>query len=301
MALGLLLLCEVPQMTDKKEHRFPTSIDELVKFIATSVQNHFEKSGQRMDGSLLAYTIRTEYPAIDYTKLGLTRFGDAVRMAEKMALIRRHHDVKHLELSPPDAEPNQEASAKSPETAERRYVRNDVWRAFVFHSHTPIFLDREALTLCQASDEKAKAITTMSASPRYCEIEQISRDVQTEWAKQFLSSTSDSEQFSEEDAKALLHTKPNRFSISTVRSWKSFLSSKVINHICVWAADNNIPTDEILIPTKKRNELERFSAQPAAEAAIRKAIIATIQDMPLADLDRLALPIKYVRRHFTAK
>ena len=69
-------------MESNNSQKAPVSIDELVKFIDQSVRDLYGKSKCRMDGSLLAYMIRSEYPDLDYTKLGLARLGDAVRIAE---------------------------------------------------------------------------------------------------------------------------------------------------------------------------------------------------------------------------
>lgn len=288
-------------MTSNNSSKTPSSIDDLVKFIAKSVGDHYEKSGRRMDGSLLSYIIRSEYPAIDYTRLGLLRLGDAVRIAEKSKLVVRHRDVRHLELSPPDASENAQAAAESSAVDERRYVRNDIWRAFVFRSRSTTFLDRDSLTLTEIPEENSKEIFKLRRTPLQCEIERISEDNQIAWAKQFISSSSNTDEISDDDARSLLFAKGNKYSVAYIRSWKAFLSSKVIDYIRVWATDNDISTDQILVPTKKRYDLERFGVRPTDEAKIRRAIIAAIEDMPLSELDEVALPIKYVRRHFTAK
>jgi len=286
-------------MTTETPSNSPASIDDLVKFIAQSVSDLYVKNGQRMDGSLLAYTIRSQFPEMDYTQLGLTRLGDAVRIAENLKLVVRNRDVKHLELSPPDAVTKTESNAESSD--ERRYVRNDIWRAFVFRSRLTPFLDRESLRLTDVSGEDSKTISTFQRDKKYIEITRISDDEQISWAKLFGSSSSDSGEFSEDEAKELIFAKSNKYGTSFIRSWKTFLTSKVTDHIQTWAAKNDVATDEILVPTKSRSELDRLGAPPSDDAAIRQAIISAIKEMPLSDLDDIPIPIKYIRRHFTAK
>lgn len=288
-------------MKSNNSPKSQTSIDDLVAFIAKSVRDLHEKSGQRMDGSLLAYNVRSEYPGIDFTQLGLMRLGDAVRIAETRNLVIRHHDVQHLQLSPPDVTSNAQVVDEPPVVHEHRYVRNDIWRAFIFRSRSAIFLDGEELKLMEIPEENLKAAAAMRKNDKYHEIERISDDTQISWAKEYILLSTNSEECSDEQAKSLLFKKSNKHSEAYFRSWKAYLSSKVVDYIKNWAAKNDVPTDQILVPTKKRNELKRYEATSDDSPAIRQAIIAAIKEMPLSDLDELAIPIKYIRRHLTAK
>lgn len=287
-------------MKTESKDQSPKTIDELVEFISNKVREHFEKSGQRMDGSLLAYTIRSEFPTIDYTKLGLTRLGDAVRIAEKRGLINRHHDVQHLEVSPATTEANKVGAPPLKAQTEKKYVRNDIWRAFLFRSTTNKFISRESYKVIEVDPDKKAESRALAEENEYVQIPRISEEQQIEWARQFVNSTSSNGGCTEEEAKGLINSK-EKYKSAGVRAWKAFLSARVVDSIQMWAAKNDLETDQILMPTKSRNELEKFQSGTPDDTAIRKAIIAAVSEMPLADLDNLAIPIKYVRQHFAAK
>lgn len=288
-------------MKSEKSPAVPAGIDELVKFIAKSVTDLYERSGQRMDGSLLAYTIRSEFPEMDYSQLGLTRLGDAVHIAENLNLVVRNRDVKHLELSPPGATKILKSASESSKMDERRYVRNDIWRAFVFRSRSMTFLDKETFKLTELPETDLKEIAALKRNSKFIQIDRIPDDEQICWAKQYIISSTDSDECSDDEAKNLIFAKTNNLNATFLRAWKASLSLNVVKYIRTWAAKNNISTNGILTPTKRRSELERFEATSDNDAALRQAIIAAIKEMPLSNLDEIAIPIKYVRRHFTAK
>ena len=248
-----------------------------------------------MDGSLLAYMIRSEYPDLDYTKLGLARLGDAVRIAENLELVERHHDVKHLELSP--ANKNNDTDSRSMSVDERRYVRNDIWRAFVYRRSSQFFIERASCALTEIPENDAKTTETLARSNCHIALARISDDSQIAWAKQYVTSAKSTE-CSDDDAKSLVFRKTTGFSSSFVRSWKFYLSSKVVDHIKVWAAKNDFSTDGILISIKRKSVLQQSRVKPN-EKLLRDAVIAAVKEMPLSELDEISIPIKYIRRHLS--
>ena len=133
------------------------------------------------------------------------------------------------------------------------------------------------------------------------EIERIPDETQIAWAKQFVKSSTSTDECSDEDARALAFAKDRRFSASVVRSWKSFMSSKVVDTIRAWAAENDIETDEILVPVKHRHEAGPSRETIGNDPKLRKSIMAAINEMQTSELDELAIPVKYIRRHFVAK
>lgn len=278
----------------------PANIDDLVKFISSAVRSHFEKSGRPMDGSQLAYLIRTEFPSLEYEKLGLTRLGDAVRIAECQHLVQRNRDAKHLELSPPDA--TQTVTEQDPSSERNRlYVRSDIWRAFVHHAKSQKFLHRDSNEVEIARNDGVKRSTVTKPAEGLVEIQPIPESTKIDWAKDFLSTTLAKASVSEAEAKSLASGQTSEVDSTTRRSWKLALASHVVDYIQAWATDNDVPTDKFLLPVKSRVELKKIepgSAESEELRSLRQAIVASINEMPMADLENLTLPIKYIRRHF---
>jgi hypothetical protein len=109
----------------------PKSVDELVEFITRCVRENYEKTGRGLDGSLLAYLVQREYPALDYIKLGLTKLGDAVRIAVGREQLTRNPSVRHLEVLPAQLETAPPAASNDTTNRGLLFVRPDLWRALV--------------------------------------------------------------------------------------------------------------------------------------------------------------------------
>lgn len=283
-------------MFPKAPKETPVSVDELVEFIARSVREYHDKTGRRVDGSFLAHLVRTEYPNINYAQLGITRLGDAVRIAEVKGLLTRHRDVRHLEVSPTSQEETEVASEGGDK--ERLYVRPDVWRAFVLSTRTAFFA-RGNGRITDASADRARELERDSS---HIQISPIAESDQLGWAKQFLDSRVDVLiPVEEQDLRDLVRGIRNRFGSVVNRDWKAFRVAKVINHIRRWANDNGLSTEEILVPARKNAKYRSSVAGVGDEGAIRRAVVAAVEEMPLSDLEELAIPMRYVIRHFTAK
>src|SRR4051812_39512176 len=117
----------------------PKSVNELIQFMVGYVTEECARSGRSVNGPRLANAIRARYPTLDYTQLGLTRLADAVRVAEREGLLRRNTAVTHLEVMPGIASP----ATAEPSDSQPRYVRPDVFKAFMFFQrNVQLYLDR---------------------------------------------------------------------------------------------------------------------------------------------------------------
>jgi hypothetical protein len=289
-------------MTEQNDTGVPADVDELVQFIASAVLDHHKKSGRPMDGSQLAYLIRTEFPSLEYGKLGLTRLGDAVRLAETSNLVRRNRDAKHLELSPANSN-NQVLARQRPPPTDRKYIRSDVWKAFLHHQTSPIFFNKSTSQVVELDNGTMNRELPEPAG-NLVEISPIPDEVKIGWARSFLQTTLGSDAVKDDEAKSLASGKHKTFDSATKRSWKLSLAGHVVNYIEKWAKTHTVPTDDILTPMKSRKELnesEPTSTQPNEIVALRRALIEAINEMPMEHLENLVLPVRYIRRHFSPK
>ena len=275
-------------MPSEQANTKPADIDELVSFISKCVQSHYEKTGRRLDGSILAHLVRTEFFGINYSTLGLTKLGDAVRIAEERGLLTRHRDVMHLEVSPPTA---QGAVQIQERTVKRWYVRSDVWRAFVIDGRKPTFFHQADNTVTGQGLEAG------------VQIKPVTEGIQISWADQFLKSRPDVQSHTKEDSIGLARFGQSKFGHIVNRDWKEFRAAKVIDHISVWAESNQLSTEDILFPVRSHKDASRPIGDSRAryDSEIRRAILAAISEMSLPELRELAIPLKYITRHFVAK
>lgn len=275
----------------------PASVDDLVDFIVRSVREHHQRTGRRIDGSFLAHLVRIEYPAIDYAKLGITRLGDAVRIAEARKLLTRHEDVLHLEVSPTSNEEQKRVPVSEGLDRQRFYVRPEFWRAFVLSTGKATFFHRTDGRIAEVSSDQN---LELERDHNYVRINSIAETDQRDWARQFLNSRTAVSKSTEEDYRDLVRGVRNRFESAVNRDWKAFRVAKVIDHIKRWANDNGLPTEQILVPARKDAKYRSYAGL-RDEAAIRRAVLAAVEEMPLAELEQLAIPMRYVIRHFIAK
>lgn len=264
----------------------PSNIDELVNFVVEAVREQFDSTGRRLDGSFLAHLVRNRYPEIDYAQLGLTKLGDAVRIAENSGRIVRHTDVRHLEVSPAARQGGAEPAQERKQEPERVYVRPDVWRAFVFPSAGTVYVDR-------ASGEIVRQAHGPSSSAPYnaVAVDPVTDQHQLEWASQFLNSRPELSGHTERDRLALVHGGATQFGSSVSRAWKTFRSAQVIAHIRRWAEANSVSTEEIIVQADKSARRPVRTAYNIGRSDLRRTLIEYIEKMPTADLEELALSL----------
>ena len=289
--------------------REPASADELVKFISMSVLDHYQKTGASVDGSLLAFWVRREFPALSYPKLGLTKLGDAVRIATARNLISRNPNVKHLEVSPiiANVTPPTEA-AVAPPTRDAAYVRQDIWRAMVFVSQSAIsFFSRSAKNLREIDRTDANTLRSLRADPQYVEVERVESSAQLQWLKEFLDSRGKLDENTENSLLDLIRGGLHKMGAAIARDWKAERSRHVVGHVRKWAAAHQIAEADVLTPAsrdaKKTNSPDQLTDGhiTKTEDAIRRALLATLEEMSLSELENIAIPIRHILRHFTVK
>jgi hypothetical protein len=275
----------------------PASAEALVEFIAKSARTHYTRTGRGIDGSALAILLRAQYPGLDYVKLGLSKLGDAVRLGEVKGLIKRNPTVKHLEVCPVESEqekPSQATLQQRRVAPELLYIKPDLWRAAVLSPSERTVMNRETGALASESGP-ARAATDVDIVP-------VTEEDQISWLKEFLTSKQIAGIESIEFLRSLLYGRIADFGAPTVRDWKFFRSRKAVEHIRRWADKNKIPESLVLMPAnyvarRDKSKLEG-SRDTQDEAARRAGALAVIAEMPLEEIEKLAVPLRYVLRHF---
>lgn len=279
----------------------PKDIAELIQFISSCVREQFEKTGGRTTGAALAAAIRKQFPGMSYEQLGLSRLADAVRRAEEAGKLVRHRDVKHLEVSPTTATPR---SPSTPIASASSYVRPDVWRSFVFISDRYAqFLDRTTGRLIVLLSNNTSEIRAHTGNPQFAQINPIAPETQKDWMQQFVMSQEslnvDDAPINEDQWWIAFPAWLQEQNTANIIAWRRFRAEKVVTFIREWAKENGILLNSLFspprlpVPTSTRR-LDR----PVEDEATRRVIIAAIEDMPFEQLQDLAIPVRYMLRHF---
>lgn len=287
------------------ENALPGDPSELVLFISSYVRNQFEKTGRRTGGAALAEAIRQQFPGRSYEQLGVNRLADAVQLAEKEGRLVRHRDVTHLEVSPSESTPQ---SPTVSAVSRSSYVRPDIWRAFVFitnrYAH---FLDRTTGRLITVAVDSTAEIQSYRDDRGYIRIESIAPETQQEWMRQFVASR---ESLDLEDAPIddeqwwiAFPSWLQKQHSESIQAWRRFRAERVMALVRTWAAENAIPQDTLFAPPRAFAPVDPGVTHRLNEAedATKCAIIEAIKEMPFEQLQDLAIPVRYILRHFRAR
>lgn len=284
------------------------SRDGLVEFIASYTVEHFKSMGRRTNGAVLADAIREKFPEFSYQQVGLERLSDAVRVAEQRGLVIRHRDVSHLEISPgskSDLPPGSAVATQASTPLPR--VRPEIWRAFVFVPKGNVcFFERSNGNVLVVRDSDSARIASTEEDGRYIRLSPIPVDTQQGWMEDF---TRGHEDLSFDEAPIRDGNWWLRFSawlrgIDTVleREWSRTRTSKVLEYLRGWASSENIPLGNLLSPEQAVRPTcrpERSSEIVTSDSAmLRDAVLAAVREMPLEQLEDIAIPIRYILRHF---
>ncbi len=272
--------------------RQPANPEELIGFIARVVQEQHQRTGRGLDGSVLAHLIRREYPGLDYISLGMAKMGDAVRLAVSRNVIQQKKGVRHLEVTPIDTEPPAPAR-------DLQFVRPDLWKAMVLSPHgSHYFFNQKSAELVQAGQSD---VGRYRSDTNFVEVDPVTEGVQGQWLKDYLRSKGKVIDEDEETIRGLLRSGIRDFGSAIAQDWRTVRSRKAVDHVRQWASRHAIPDVAVLVPPNREPRKTRAPEQPAGEDRIRQAILASIGEMPLDELQGLAIPMRYILRHFSPK
>lgn len=284
------------------------SVETFLTFISEYVVDHFKKTGRRTDGAALAEAIRTKFPGFKYEQVGLSRLSDAVRCAEEQGLVVRHHDVKHLELSPGSSSGlSVDSRVSDRDLATLPHVKPEVWRAFVFVSRAANrCFDRETSQVVVIDESNPLRQDLPKREERYVKITPIPDSTQQEWMETFVGDrewlTADESPIRVEEWWLRFPEWLRSLDRGLDREWNRIRTQKVLDHIRKWASDNHILVERLLSPPlrilKHRAQSICRHGSLSEVDALRSAVLAAVGEMPLEDLENLALPVRYILRHF---
>ncbi len=287
------------------------SVDALLSFIAEYTVDHFKNTGRRTDGAVLAEAIRSKFPGLSYEQLGLGRLSDAVHLAEQRALVLRHRDVKHLELSPgPNSGLAPGSQVPTHTVAPLPHVKPDVWRAFVFvSSGNHLFLDRETGQVVSVPDSDVSGRMSLEGDSRYARVTPIPTSTQQGWMDEFTRqcralNVSDAP-IREQQWWVKFPAWLRRVDRCLERDWNRFRTGKVLEHLRQWTSENDVRLGRLLSPPEavprslpQRQIGTRGVGEISESEARRAAILAAVREMPLEQLEEIAIPVRYIVRHF---
>lgn len=277
------------------------SPDHVLEFVANYVRKWATEQGTRLDGSKLAVALHGEFHDFTYAQIGFENLARLVDEAERRGLLIRHRDVKHLEVSPDPGTPRR---PDTPKVSRSSRVPAEVWQAFVFiNQGAEYFLDR--VTGKVVAGPPAGGAEGDDAA-RYLKIVPISGDIQREWMREFAgleglaSGVNEAKEAIEAESWWLTFPRWLRNQSADAEArWRSFRTRKVIEHLKEWAQLNRVDIDLLLVPTQRLPQRDT-SQTPAvgAQEDVRKAILTAIADLPIEKLEEIAIPFRYVLRHF---
>lgn len=261
-----------------------TTIDErrseAFKTLVEVVQS-FTDTGRVCVGASAKPRLKSQLPSFDERELGYRSFREFVEAAQTSGFVRTARRGNDIELLPPAA----------PGSGER--IRPDFWRAVVQVTDAKRrFYDRAAdhileLTEDQPVDGQLIPVPTADA------------EVQQQWIDEFLEGLG-------EDGEALcvkvaaadsLPAKLREISAEpSVRAkWYRERTRHVADLLQQWASENELAV-RLTEPAARRDA--RHAARPtggvAYETHVRERLTRAIQQMPLAELLRLPIPVEYL-------
>ena len=276
------------------------SVDELLEFIKGFAVQQYRERSRSTHGSVLAEAIRRRYPDFEYEAVGLGRLADAVAKAEERGLVARNRDVAHLEIVPGPATGLDDVSASS---AKHRHLRPEIWRSLIFvTSHERHFIDRESGSVRSIPSDDERSIDTHLADPNSAELPRIPADTQLAWVREYIEGE---ERLDSNDAPLgdtqwwvrvpeWLRGQGAEFE----RTWRRERSKRVLSAAIKWAKENSVSESLLFAsPRVKQAEVQRGETSEVT----RRALLAALGDMPLHELEELAIPVRYVVRYFRAR
>jgi len=258
--------------------------------------------------------------------LGLLRLGDIVRIAETQGLIKRRRDITHLELLPSSGSQGITHITLGPADPRLRFVRPEIWKALVFFRPGSVtFFDRlTARVIEYNATEDPSEIQAAQADNQYVKIDTIAAHIQQEWMRAFLESTAvpakdeapiESERWWVEFPAWLRRQDP-----MLEVSWRKYRVESVIAFARSWAEQHNVPIGAVLAASRSPIDhgdalAQRF--QPAradatigrhfqntidlGQGGLRASILNAIAEMTVDELTNIAVPVKYLLRHFKVR
>jgi hypothetical protein len=283
---------EFPSMANATSH--PASVDDLLAFIVSAVEDHYKSSRQPTNGADLAEKIRHAFPTFRYEQLGLLKLSDAIAHGEKKGLLIRNRQVKHLEVLPVGTEESAKSVAAQLGHVGTPHIRPDIWRAFVFVSSSERYcFDKETgnvvneATVGEAFDDR-----------RFVKIPSLSLKEQQQWMIDFVEAKTDLDHRHAPIQDQYCFTKfPSwlrEHQSGLDRAWKQFRVQRVADKVRQWAIANSIdPTIFFSAPLSVR---PRFYDEQSSryEEVLRLAITSAVRDLPMRDLLEISIPIRYV-------
>lgn len=280
------------------------TLDDLLQFISSTVIDHFTRTKQRTDGAYLAEVIRAKWAGFNYEQVGLSRLSDAVRAAEERGLITRHRDVKHLQLSPgPATGLTKSLELTSTPPYKPQYIRPDIWRAFaLFTPGQNNYLERTTNEIV-SQPATAPSLTGDNDDSRYILVEPIPLEEQRRWMREYVESkdalTIFDAPISDPQCYIRFPEWIQRKSPELARDWRQFRTQYVVEFIKSWGSQHGVPTDDFFVRAgAHRDAVGEVPELQFNDTVTRDAIVAAIRDMPLEELERLTIPLRYILRHF---
>jgi hypothetical protein len=267
-------------------------LDELVAFIGTVVRDWSQKSGRPTHGAALADAVRRKFPDISYAQLGIEKLSDAVARAEAQNLVVRNRSVKHLEVLPALPEPVP-GSAREDVAESAQHLREDVWRAFAFVGREAggVF-DRETGQVLPAAPNGE------SEPERFVAIRSIALPIQQEWMREFLRKKQIDSATAPIDSQFCFRDFPvwlRGIDPALEREWKRIRVQRVISQVRAWALESSVPLAPLLGGTRSKEQSLQRVKTPNGERWLREALIAAANELPIEELEAIAIPLRFVR------
>jgi hypothetical protein len=281
-------------MSNGSVARSPASADELIAFIVSVVKDQYDALKQPTDGALLAERVRSRWPDLRFDQFGFVKLADAVAHAESEGLLVRNRRVKHLEVLLAGTEECASSVAAQLGRIGTPHIRPDIWRAFVFVAQGQRYCyDRQTSNVVNES-----SIGEPADAARFVSIPSLSLDDQRQWMKEFVGSNTKLDPGTAPIEDQYCFTKfPIWLANNDAgldRAWKQYRVHRVAERIRQWSQANSIdPTMFFSAPIARPATVCQEPGQ-GHEQAIRNAIIMAARDLPLRELENLAIPLRYV-------
>jgi hypothetical protein len=271
------------------------SKDEYKSAIVRIVEQLYTETKKPITGAVLAERLRTSLQ-VSYTDVGYVKLSEPIHELVESQQLTRNRLVKHLEVAPPSFEFDLPKTQGCPSVTKGTYVREDAWPVFaMLHDRSIAVFDKQLMKFRLLADDailrnsQIRVATPSNADHR-------------NWI----------DQFAQAEGLSLLpdltHTNEvlREFSVwmqsqdtSLQHKWKDFRAAKVSDVIREWAARNGFDANDFLYPI-----ISRYSARTTAtptikpETDIRSAVLRSVADLSLDELDNIVLPLRVVLKHF---
>jgi hypothetical protein len=289
----------------------PTSLNQVVQVLAEIVRN----ADRPVHGAKLADELKAIYPDFDYSDVGCQKLADLVKKGEELGLLHRRKEVGHLLVEPGLSLPKLDAGSSSikPTYAQveqqNNWLRDDVWKAFVFLSATESYvLDRESGAVTQVPLAELDSVSDDSSK---VVLSSISSETQKQWAESFLKAIGKSSDsiFHRDDRWWISWKEFLQEGDDAVRAkWAEYRRERVLDYVKSWAAENGVPKQLLFSRNDKKLNSDSFNHDRIPDLLsksdankYREAIKSIISDMSLNDLDKLEIPLVYIRKYFVAR